>query len=176
MIHAMADFETLSTNPNAVALSLGCVAFNENGVLANTFYVNIDRNDCIAKGLHVMESTVDWWSEQSEEAQNALLEEPILPVLEAMKQLCNWVRETGATRLWGNGADFDNPILKNLFIAIDCDMPFSPYAGRCYRTIKSIPGVPEMQKRKGVHHNALDDAMNQALHLIEINKSIKVLE
>lgn len=36
---------------------------------------------------------------------------------------------------------------------------------RCYRTIKALNrGVP--MERLGAHHNALDDAISQALHLI----------
>ena len=174
--HAMIDFETLSTHPNAAVLSLGAVAFNAHGVNPETFYVNIDREDCIKLGLHVLQSTVDWWAKQSKEAQDALLAEPVLSLLDAMTLFCQWVRKTGCVNVYGNGADFDNPILKSCFVALDADMPFKPYNGRCYRTIKNIPGVPKMQQRVGTHHNALDDAMSQALHLIEINKHIRVLE
>ncbi|MDV7397059.1 3'-5' exoribonuclease, partial [Arthrospira platensis SPKY1] len=78
--------------------------------------------------------------------------------------------------LWGNGADFDNPILKSCYAAIDADVPFKPWAGRCYRTVKNIPGMPKINRNHGTHHNALDDARNQALHLIEMNRIIKVIE
>ena len=46
-IHAMADFETLGVRPTSAVLSLGAVAFNSEGVLEDTFYVNIDSADCI---------------------------------------------------------------------------------------------------------------------------------
>jgi len=174
--HAMIDFETMSTHPNAVVLALGAVAFNSKGISDNKFYINIDRRDCIVLGLHTLQSTVDWWEKQSQEAKEALLKEPVVNVLTAMTMFCKWVRETGCVNVYGNGADFDNPILKNCFIALDADMPFKPYAGRCYRTIKSLPGMPKMQKRIGTHHNALDDAESQALHMIEMNKIITVIE
>lgn len=173
--HAMIDFETLSTHPNAAVLSLGAVCFDANQVYEDKFYVNIDRDDCIERGLHVLQSTVDWWDKQSQQAKDALLVDPV-SLLDAMTQFTRWVQRTGCINVYGNGADFDNPILKSCFVALDADMPFKPYAGRCYRTIKNIPGTPPMAKRIGTHHNALDDAESQALHLIEINKVIKVLD
>lgn len=175
IIHAMADFETLGVRPTSAVLSLGVVAFNAEGVLDDSFYVNIDPEDCINLGLTTDQSTIDWWDKQSAEAK-AALEADKKPLLEAMTLFCAWVRRTKCDTLWGNGSDFDNPIMRNIFGAIDADFPFKPWAGRCYRTIKNIPGAPKMPKRIGTHHNALDDAMSQALHLIEINKHIKVFE
>lgn len=173
--HVMIDFETLSTNPNAAVLSLGAVILTAGGLTGDEFYTNIDGQDCINLGLHVSEATVTWWAGQSQEAKDAL-EVDKKPLLQAMTAFSQWVRRTGGTHLWGNGADFDNPILKSCFEAINADTPFKPYNGRCYRTIKSIPGVPKMLKRFGTHHNALDDAKSQAQHLLEINAFIKVLE
>lgn len=174
--HVMIDFETYSTHPNAVPLSLGAVAFDADGISEKKFYINIDRNDAIALGMHVLPATVSWWEKQSEEAKAALIQEPVVTVIEALTLFTHWTREVGGLYLWGNGADFDNPILRSCFVAIDADMPFKPYNGRCYRTIKSIPGMPRMEKRMGTHHNALDDAESQAIHLIEMNKVMKVLE
>ena len=45
--------------------------------------------------------------------------------------------------------------------------PWKFWNDRCYRTIKSMhPEVP--MPRTGTHHNALDDAKTQALHLMAI--------
>ena len=173
--HVMIDFETLSTNPNAAVLSLGAVILTSAGLTGEEFYVNIDGQDCINLGLHVSQSTVDWWATQSQEAKDAL-EVDKKPLLEAMTLFNTWVKKAGGSHVWGNGADFDNPILKSCYEAINADTPFIPYNGRCYRTIKSIPGMPKMSKRIGTHHNALDDAKSQALHLLEMNKVIKVIE
>ena len=175
VVHAMADFETLGVRPTSAVLSLGVVAFTTEGVLDDTFYVNIDADDCISLGLTTDQSTIDWWAKQSQAAKDAL-DADKKPLLIAMSEFCSWMRRTKCETLWGNGADFDNPILRNIFSVIDADFPFKPWAGRCYRTIKNIPGAPKMPKRVGTHHNALDDAMSQALHLIEINKQIRVFE
>jgi len=173
--HIMIDFETLSTNPNAAVLSLGAVAFTRLGLTDEEFYVNIDGEDCKRLGLHESASTVAWWAKQSQEAKDAL-EVDKQTLLDAMSKFSAWVRQVGGTHVWGNGADFDNPILKSCYEAIEADTPFKPYNGRCYRTIKSIPNTPKMQRRIGTHHNALDDAKSQALHILEINAMIQVLE
>jgi hypothetical protein len=39
---------------------------------------------------------------------------------------------------------------------------------RCYRTMKRMFGEGVKVSRHGVHHNGLDDAITQAVHLQEI--------
>lgn len=167
--HVMIDFETWSTLPNAAPRSLGAVCFTTEGLTGEEFYVNIDEADVKEKGLHFLQSTIDWWSKQSDEARQILDVEPN-SLLDALTKFSYWVRSTGGSYLYGNGADFDNPILKMCYEAIDADFPFKPYNGRCYRTIKSFKCVPAMTRRLGTHHNALDDAKSQAEHLLEIRK------
>ena len=59
VVHAMADFETLGVRPTSAVLSLGAVAFTTEGVHYDTFYVNIDADDCISLGLTTDQSTID---------------------------------------------------------------------------------------------------------------------
>jgi inhibitor of KinA sporulation pathway (predicted exonuclease) len=69
--------------------------------------------------------------------------------------------------VWGNGADFDNPILAAAYRATGISQGWKPYNGRCYRTIKNL--APQVRLvRTGTHHNALDDARAQAQHLLDI--------
>ena len=165
--HVMIDFETWSTLPNAAPRSLGAVLFTADGLTGEEFYVNISEVDVREKGLHFLPATVAWWAAQSKEAQDALIHDQH-DLLTALTKFSHWVREVNGQFLWGNGADFDNPILKSCYEAIQADMPFKPYNGRCYRTLKSIDKAPSMSKRQGTHHNALDDAKSQAMHLLEI--------
>lgn len=165
--HVMIDFETWSTLPNAAPRSLGAVLFTADGLTGDEFYVNIDEVDVREKGLHFLQETIDWWAKQTAEAQEALMTDQN-DLLNALTKFSQWVRKVNGQFLWGNGADFDNPILKSCYEAIDADMPFKPYNGRCYRTVKGFNNVPKMSKRQGTHHNALDDAKSQAIHLLEI--------
>jgi len=51
--------------------------------------------------------------------------------------------------------------------------PWRPYAGRCYRTYKNLPGARDVKvPRLGEHHNALDDAIYQATHLCAVHKAL----
>ncbi len=75
--------------------------------------------------------------------------------------------------IWGNGADFDLPLLWSAFRAVGIMKPWAPYSGRCYRTMKNlVPTV--MMMREGMHHRALDDAISQANHLARIVKTLKL--
>ena len=75
-------------------------------------------------------------------------------------------KEGGITTLWGN-AGFDNVILRLAYNSRDRGAFF--WQDRCFRTIReTLP--PLNLERKGVFHNALDDAENQAVYLIEVMK------
>ena len=77
--------------------------------------------------------------------------------------------------VWGCGSDFDNVLIENAHKALGQEIAWNFRNNRCYRTIKSLwPNVKI--KRKGEHHNALDDAESQALHLIEICNSFDIHE
>ena len=51
---------------------------------------------------------------------------------------------------------------------VDMLKPWSYGKNRCYRTMKRIFGENVPLVRQGVHHNGLDDAITQAVHLQEI--------
>lgn len=74
--------------------------------------------------------------------------------------------------VWGNGADFDNPILATAYGALNQVQPWKPYNGHCYRTLKSLVKGPKIE-RTGTHHNAVDDARSQALHAIQLLRVLK---
>ena len=68
------------------------------------------------------------------------------------------------------GAGFDNVIIENAYKAVGMKRPWTPWDDRCYRTIKDMVHITE-DEREGSHHNALDDAIHQANHLIKILRS-----
>jgi exodeoxyribonuclease VIII len=76
--------------------------------------------------------------------------------------------------VWGNGADFDLPILSAAYVAAGFGgPPWKPYNGRCYRTLKNLrPDVPRPERR-GTAHNALDDAVFQAEHAIALLAALR---
>jgi hypothetical protein len=164
MINVMIDLETYSTRSNASIASIGAVKF-EGDQIVDTFYCTIDPATCKAAGLHFDKETLLWWSKQSKEARDALLKDNI-SLTEALNSFSDWYGMKSLPT-WGNGAGFDNVLLENAYLAIGQKRPWKPWEDRCYRTMKNLVDIP-IDKRDGVYHNALDDALTQTKHLIKI--------
>lgn len=179
--HIMVDLETLGTVPGCVGLSIGAVVFYpETGKLGPDFYSVISVDDSTERFLSICPDTQAWWARQSAEARQVLDEAyaDTAPGLEpVMAEFNKWLQSMDhrptKIRIWGNGADFDNPILRCMYDATDVKPYAGAYGGRCYRTLKSLDELfgaalafGKLQ-RSGAHHNALDDARSQALHLME---------
>lgn len=168
----MIDLETMGQGSDAAIVSIGAVKFDENGI-GDTFYSVINLQSSVEAGLKIDASTVMWWLKQNGEARSALLEESV--DLESVLQFFTDFVGVGGYAVWGNGSDFDNVILANAYKSIGAEAPWQFWMGRCYRTMKNMFRDVKL-KRKGTHHNALDDAISQAEHLIEIinEKGIKI--
>lgn len=164
--HCMADIETLGNRAGCIIMSIGAVKFNADGI-TERFYVRIDMELAQKEGFHFDADTVKWWLQQSEEARNELIKPGGLGTYEALEAFNEFIGDQ-VVFLWGNGAGFDNPILAEAYRHLGLWRPWKFWNDRCYRTVKALhPDMP-MQKRTGTHHNALDDAISQAEHLITL--------
>lgn len=163
--HVMIDLETLSLGGNAVILSIGAVAFDKHGLL-KTFYRKIDLNSTISKGFDIEADTLYWWMKQDKKVLEELTED-VHGIESVLVEFARWLPDEAF--IWGNGAAFDNPVLKNAYKKLNvCKVPWEHWNDRCYRTVKNMFSCVKA-RRVGDHHNALDDAKTQALHLIQIN-------
>lgn len=169
----MLDLETLGTKPGSVITSIGAVKFSPRGYedypreeITDTFYERVDIESCVALGLTLDVSTVLWWMKQSDEAR-AELNKPGIRILDALTKFAKWVCPDEEARVWGNGASFDNAMLSAAYDRCAIKRPWKYSNDRCYRTVKNLFPDVEME-RTGTHHNALDDARSQALHLMQI--------
>lgn len=172
-IHVMVDLETLDTAVTAAILSIGAVAFDMHGIKAR-FHVAVNIDDCIKAGLTVSGDTFLWWLGQSEAARASMVTQHRAgaeSLESALLAFSEFYKGCGAQGLWGNGAAFDNAILANAYKAVGKPYPAKFYEDRCYRTLKNMNSHIPVRERKGVWHNALDDAENQARHLIDILQS-----
>ena len=172
----MIDLETLGTTADAAILSIGAVAFDlDAGTLcvdpAATFYcvLNIDSQP----GRKITSSTLAWWMGQPPAAQ-AVFNEDGEHIRSVLYALGNWIVSKGeGAQVWSNGADFDLPMLAHAYASQEVPLPWAPYAARCYRTYKNLPGARAVKvEREGHHHNALYDAIYQATHLCAIHKAL----
>lgn len=164
-MNVMVDLETLGTANNSVIISMGAVAFDNEGNTLSTFYRRIDPQSCVDAGLKVDVSTVMWWMKQSDAARAAFNEKGV-PLQIALEEFYLWFPEDAC--LWGNGATFDNVLLTNAYKALGMKTPWPYWGDRCYRTVKAL--YPEIAAGpfEGAAHNALDDARHQTKHLLKI--------
>lgn len=164
----MLDLETLSTDPNAMVIAIGAVAYGAHDEEVNSFYAAID----IKYGAlgTICPDTVAWWMSQSDEARLVFSKEmAVRTQAEALADFATWMHQFKGANVWGNGVDFDNVILRNCYKMHHMQTPWHYRQNRCYRTIKNMfPNIP--YTRVGVHHNAVDDARTQGQHLMEIYK------
>ena len=172
----MIDLETMGIRPTSAILSVGVVYFDRDNIL-DTFYSNVNLADCMSHGLTTDKSTMDWWNRPDLAEARKAWDTPEAPTLrDAMTGLCKFI--SGHAFIaevcpWGNGADFDQPIIGNAFYALDADLPWKFYNSHCFRTLKNLY-PPAFKPRSGTHHNALDDAISQVKQLHEIIRTHKL--
>ena len=169
--NVMVDLETLGTKPGCKVMAIGATVFSQDG-LGSTFYRAIKRDG--QAPLLEDPDTLAWWAKQSDEARGRLFGANVdnVSLHDALEEFTRWLSVLGDEVLvWGNGADFDNPILSAAYSACGKPQPWGPWSGRCYRTLKNLR--PDIKlKRQGVYHDALDDALSQAAHAVELLTAI----
>lgn len=163
--NVMLDLETLGNKPNSVILAIGACFF-AGGKIHDEFYIRINAESCERHGLRMDASTVLWWLQQNEAARAEVCKPSEVTLREGLEEFAEWIG-TQRPKVWGNGSDFDNVILKNAYDHTRLDVPWNFWDNRCYRTVKNLNYKIPFEKT-GTAHNALDDAKGQALHLMRI--------
>lgn len=158
--NAMIDIETLGKKPGAAVLSIGAVMFGAAG-LGETFYAPVLLQSCIDVGLTIDPETVAWWMKQSDEARAAAFVADAAPLKVVLMCFTEWFVAQKARYPWCHGATFDVPILDAAYEACGLQAPWKFYDVRDTRTLYDLAGV-KVDRSKGTHHNALDDAHAQA--------------
>lgn len=166
--NVMIDLETIGTKPGCVVLTIGACTLD----LSENFYDKISVESS-SEGFLMKKDlgTLEWWSKQDPAAmQEAFSGTAALDAV--LKKFSLWLVNIGkGVKVWGNGADFDLPILGAAYEACMLYIPWKPYNGRCYRTIKNLHKDVIPDAFRGIKHNALADAQFQALHLAKIARN-----
>jgi DNA polymerase III epsilon subunit-like protein len=154
----MIDIETLGLEAGAAIVSIGAVEFGP-GRLGETFEASISLSSCQEAGLNIDADTLEWWLEQSEEAQAQLAGGDNLGTV--LTELSMWLRERSVDEVWANSPAFDCDMLEHAADRVGVTFPWAYYDRRDYRTLTSLPQAPD-DEHDGVAHDALDDAKHQA--------------
>ncbi|EOV4607702.1 3'-5' exoribonuclease [Escherichia coli] len=171
--HLMIDLETMGKNPDAPIISIGAIFFNpQTGDMGPEFSKTIDLETA---GGVIDRDTIKWWLKQSREAQSAIMTDEI-PLDDALLQLREFIDENSGeffVQVWGNGANFDNTILRRSYERQGIPCPWRYYNDRDVRTIVELGKAIDFDARtaipfEGERHNALDDARYQAKYVSAI--------
>ena len=171
--HLMIDLETMGKNPDAPIISIGAIFFDpQTGDMGPEFSKTIDLE---TTGGVIDRDTIKWWLKQSREAQSALLTDEI-PLDDALLQLREFIDENSGeffVQVWGNGANFDNVILRRSYERQGIPCPWRYCNDRDVRTIVELGKAIDFDAItdipfEGERHNALDDARYQAKYVSAI--------
>ncbi len=174
--HLMIDLETMGTNTNAPIVVIGAVFFDpQTGEIGPVFYIVISLADAMNTGAVPDGGTIEWWLKQSSEARAAILTDQVKlkDALSRFREFINEYSDEKFVQVWGNGATFDNAILRTSYERLDIPCPWRYYNDRDVRTIVELGKTIDFDARtvipfEGVRHNALDDARHQAKYVSAI--------
>jgi len=172
--HLMVDLETMAVSPTAVILTLGAVHFNPYGNgYSDKLYFRISIDDQDALGREIDENTLDWWSKQSPEImEEAFSPDNRLPLVEAVDKFHKFA--WGCDAFWSHGIPFDLMMIENLYRQLNKPLPWNYWQLRDTRTLFDLGYDPDMPK--GGKHDALQDAIRQAVGVQNIYAKMKIRE
>ena len=178
-VHVMVDLETMGKKHNAPIVAIGAVVFDPaTGSIGESFYKVVCLESSVNWGAVIDPSTVIWWLKQSSEARSAIVNDDAIPLLDALLQFREFVSDNVAggskkAQVWGNGASFDNSILRSSYDCIAEDYPWEYWDDRDVRTMVEIGQAISFDPKttipfEGSRHNALADAIHQARYVSAI--------
>lgn len=178
-VHVMVDLETMGKKHNAPIVAIGAVVFDPaTGSIGESFYKVVCLESSVNWGAVIDPSTVIWWLKQSSEARSAIVNDDAIPLQDALLQFREFVSDNVAggskkAQVWGNGASFDNSILRSSYDCIAEDYPWEYWNDRDVRTMVELGQAISFDPKTTIpfeesRHNALADAIHQARYVSAI--------
>ncbi|HBW1982413.1 TPA: 3'-5' exoribonuclease [Klebsiella quasipneumoniae] len=178
-VHVMVDLETMGKKHNAPIVAIGAVVFDPaTGSIGESFYKVVCLESSVNWGAVIDPSTVIWWLKQSSVARSEIVNDDAIPLLDALLQFREFVSDNVAggskkAQVWGNGASFDNSILRSSYDCIAEDYPWEYWNDRDVRTMVELGQAISFDPKtaipfEGSRHNALADAIHQARYVSAI--------
>lgn len=171
--HVMVDIETLSTDSDAVVLTVGAVKFNpysdEDPHSKTTWLPSLEKQ--LDNRRSVSDSTLEWWAKQNKEVlERALSEDGRISLDEFFKSFNKYL--VGAEKVWCQGPQFDLVILEDLFKHFRHHRNWAYYQAMDSRTLFQL--MPE-DPRKKIEFDAHDAAEDAYVQAICVQKCLKEL-
>lgn len=167
----MVDLETLDTQPSAHILSIGAVLMHDP---SQTFYRVLGTKE---QHRSVSTSTINWWCEQNQAAQDEVLIEVDVSLKDALEEFTDFIKNSGSNHIWSHGDDFDCTILTHAYHQLGDTPPWRFWNTRDTRTLidtaMRLKGENFEPNRTGTYHNALHDAQFQAEWMANIWEALK---
>lgn len=173
-IHVMIDLESLGNRINPVLVQISAVTFDftKPKAIPKEFDIRITDTSCAAIGLEYSKDTIDWWKQQSIEAQEKVFgPEDRYPIKEALSKFAEFIadlrKEYKKVYLHGNGIRADNVWLLSAFKAAGMQDPVAYNEDLDFRTLHYLSqkkcgyNVKDTIQFKGIPHNAIDDCKFQ---------------
>jgi hypothetical protein len=158
-VHVMVDIECYDVVPTAVILSLGAVTMHRAD--QQTFYAEYATDTQYERTRSI--STIEWWAQQS-----TPLPQGLTALKDGLIDFALWLRDLRAEPIiWCKGTDFDTAILAHAFNQYAMAAPWKYNHVRDMRTLKKCHPQLNYVENQQPHH-ALQDAINQAVHLNQI--------
>jgi hypothetical protein len=178
MKHLMIDLETMGLKPEAPIVSIGAVFFNPaTGEMGQKFYTAIKLESAMEMGAIPEGDTVRWWLTQSQEAREAISGNDASDINTALIEFSSFISRNCDNpkylKVWGNGANFDNVIIRRSYERSCLDCPWHFSGDSDVRTIVLLGRQLGFDPKRdlpfdGVAHNALADAIHQAKYVSAI--------
>lgn len=180
-LEIMLDLEWMGKPPNAAIIAIGAVAICRDSLsVLGSINLPVSLASSIAAGCKVDADTILWWMQQSDEARKVFADNGSAHKLStALSHLNDFIKLheydspvtwRPLTKVWGYGVNADNAVIDFAYKATSVKKPWGFRVDKCFRT--RMDDFPQsIWVEYGTAHNAHDDAMAQALTLIETYKA-----
>ena len=132
-------------------------------VTENLFYSPVSLMQSMANGMTYSVDTIQYWEKQTYNMV-AIAAQFRDPIRETLVRFAQWLKTTGAKRVWANAPTFDISILREVFDHLGMQIEINFRSERDVRGMVDFTGVkwPETPKYF-VRHNALCDSILEAI-------------
>lgn len=198
--HIMVDLETLGTSVNTIALQVGACEWNpQTGEITRWFSQYVSIASAMAVGRTLDPDTILYWMDMEDDARKRMIEglrDKALPLSEVLYMLADFMQTSNGRMglgrkmempegVWSHGLTFDVPIIQESMAACGIKQAFDFRDCLDTRTIFKLSGKRLSQYDDVVNsrwpdtapprvkHDALSDAIAQALAISEALKAIQ---